>query len=92
MPGRADCVASTCGVTFRANTLLCWRRVSHEERPGAWLRLVTVRLASRAASKRRRDGAGATNVTGIGLTEPAGDRPIIDARTGEVLVEGGSGL
>jgi len=56
------------------------------------LRLVTVRLASRAASKRRRDGAGATNVIGIGLTEPAGDRPIIDARTGEVLVEGGSGL
>ena len=57
---------------------------------------MTVRLASRAASKRRRDGAGATNVIGIGigigLTEPAGDRPIIDARTGEVLVEGGSGL
>jgi RNA polymerase sigma-70 factor, ECF subfamily len=38
--------------------LLRWRRVSRYERPGAWLRLVTVRLATRAASKRRRDGVG----------------------------------
>ncbi len=38
--------------------LVRWRRVSRYERPGAWLRLVTVRLALRAASRRRRDGVG----------------------------------
>ena len=38
--------------------LLRWRRVSRYERPGAWLRLVTVRLATRAASKHRREGVG----------------------------------
>lgn len=38
--------------------LVRWRRVSRYERPGAWLRLVTVRLALRAASRCRRDGVG----------------------------------
>ena len=38
--------------------LVRWRRISKYERPGAWVRLVTVRLAMRAASKRGRDGVG----------------------------------
>lgn len=38
--------------------LVRWRRVSSYDRPGAWVRLVTVRLAVRAASGRRRDGVG----------------------------------
>ena len=32
-----------------------WRRISRYERPGAWVRLVTVRLSVRAAAQRRRD-------------------------------------
>lgn len=33
--------------------LLRWGRISRYDRPGAWLRLVTVRLAVRSAEKRR---------------------------------------
>lgn len=51
--------------------LVRWRRVSGYERPGAWLRLVTVRLAVRAAGQRRRDG--------LGVAIP--ERPSIDALT-----------
>jgi RNA polymerase sigma-70 factor (ECF subfamily) len=38
--------------------LVRWRRISSYDRPGAWVRLVTVRLAVRAASRRRREGIG----------------------------------
>lgn len=38
--------------------LVRWRRVSGYERPGAWLRLVTVRLAVRAVADRKREGVG----------------------------------
>lgn len=34
--------------------LVRWSRISRYDRPGSWLRLVTVRLAVRAAEKRRR--------------------------------------
>lgn len=40
-----------------ARALGRWRRVSHYERPGAWLRLVTVRLALRTRDRRKREGA-----------------------------------
>jgi hypothetical protein len=36
--------------------------------------------------------SGETKVMSIGFSEPVGDRPILDARTGEVLIEPGSGL
>jgi RNA polymerase sigma-70 factor (ECF subfamily) len=51
--------------------LLRWRRVSRYERPGAWLRLVTVRLATRAASKRRRDGVGLAIPDAAAFDRPA---------------------
>jgi hypothetical protein len=35
---------------------------------------------------------GETKVMSIGFSEPVGDRPILDALTGEVLLEAGSGL
>ena len=38
--------------------LVRWRRVSSYEKPGAWVRLVAVRLAVRTASSRRREGVG----------------------------------
>jgi RNA polymerase sigma-70 factor (ECF subfamily) len=38
--------------------LVRWRRISSYDKPGAWVRLVTVRLAVRAASRRRREGVG----------------------------------
>jgi len=36
--------------------------------------------------------SGETKVLEIGFNEPVGDRPVIDALTGEVLVEAGAGL
>lgn len=41
-----------------ARALVRWRRLQGYDRPEAWLRLVTVRLAVREASRRRRDGLG----------------------------------
>jgi RNA polymerase sigma-70 factor (ECF subfamily) len=38
--------------------LVRWRRISSYDKPGAWVRLVAVRLAIRTASHRRRDGVG----------------------------------
>lgn len=38
--------------------LVRWRRISSYDKPGAWVRLVTVRLAVRAASRRRREETG----------------------------------
>ena len=35
-----------------------WRRLEGYDRPGAWLRLVTIRLAVREAGRRVRDGLG----------------------------------
>jgi RNA polymerase sigma-70 factor, ECF subfamily len=41
-----------------ARALSRWRRVSGYDRPGAWLRLVTVRLALRVRDSRAREGVG----------------------------------
>ncbi len=42
-----------------------WRRISRYERPGAWVRLVTVRLAVRAAAQRKRNSSGPLPELGI---------------------------
>jgi RNA polymerase sigma-70 factor (ECF subfamily) len=58
--------------------LMRWRRVSRYERPGAWLRLVTVRLALRAAARSRRDGVGRVVPERAMLDRPA-DLDLADA-------------
>jgi RNA polymerase sigma-70 factor (ECF subfamily) len=50
-----------------ARALARWRRLRHYERPGAWLRLVTVRLAVRDKGRRARE-----------LSEPVPERGAVD--------------
>jgi RNA polymerase sigma-70 factor (ECF subfamily) len=61
--------------------LVRWRRVSRYERPGAWVRLVTVRLSVRAAAKRRREGLGAAVPDG-GSIDPTRDVDLTAAIAG----------
>lgn len=49
-----------------------WGRLQHYEAPGAWLRLVTVRLASRQRHRRWREAVGMANREPAAPSLPAG--------------------
>lgn len=57
-----------------------WRRISHYERPGAWVRLVTVRLSLRAAAQRKRDSTAP--VPDVGVEDRAPDAALHAAISG----------
>jgi RNA polymerase sigma-70 factor (ECF subfamily) len=61
-----------------ARAMARWRRLKHYERPGAWLRLVTVRLALRTRDHRVREPAIDPN--------RAADLAVVDAPTDPAVV------
>jgi RNA polymerase sigma-70 factor (ECF subfamily) len=61
-----------------ARALARWRRLQHYERPGAWLRLVTVRLAVRARGRRARELTVST-VPEARREQPDNAHDVIDA-------------
>ena len=50
-----------------ARALVRWRRLRAYDRPGGWLRLVTVRLAVREAGRQRREGVGVDPGDGVAV-------------------------
>jgi RNA polymerase sigma-70 factor, ECF subfamily len=57
-----------------------WRRVGRYDRPGAWLRLVVVRLAVRAKQRQSREGSEIPDVATMDATPP--DPTIVAALLG----------